>query len=131
MRSYCDADESRRVDSGHGHWALPLLGPEHGCVNACAAGVSYYTDVQFTPPAVHDFQEGFLVLSGTGEAEVGGQCFALRPMRSFLVPAGTRHALRSGDSRDRLCCSGSTRLPERDAQAVSGLSAGTRISRAE
>ncbi len=102
MRSYCDADESRRVDSGHGHWALPLLGPEHGCVNACAAGVSYYTDVQFTPPAVHDFQEGFLVLSGTGEAEVGGQCFALRPMRSFLVPAGTRHALRSGNSREPL-----------------------------
>ena len=51
---------------------------------------------------MHDFQEGFLVLSGTGEAEVGGQCFALRPMRSFFVPAGTRHALRSGDSREPL-----------------------------
>ena len=131
MRSYCDADESRRMDSGHGHWALPLLGPEHGCVNACAAGVSYYTDVQFTPPAVHDFQEGFLVLSDTGEAEVGGQCFALRPMRSFLCPPAPATRCAAATAGNRLCCSGSTRLPERDAQAVPGLSTGMRISRAE
>lgn len=99
---YCVIDESGRVDSGGGHWSYELLGPENGCVNECGSGVSYYAGVQFTPDAVHSFQEGFLVLSGEGEARVDEQVFALRPMMSFLVPAETRHALRSTSSEEPL-----------------------------
>lgn len=94
-RIYCALKDSHRVDSDSGHWSFPLLGVEHGCVNQCASGISYYAGTQFTPDAVHGFQEGFLVLSGTGEARVDGEVFALEPMVSFLVPAWAGHTLRS------------------------------------
>lgn len=99
---YCEPDEGRRVDSGSGHWSYPLLGPEHGCVNQCMSGVSYYTETMFTPEAVHEFQEGFLVLSGAGEARVDGQTFPLKPMVSFLAPAGARHTMRSASPEEPL-----------------------------
>ena len=99
---YCDVEETRRVDCGSGPWSYSLLGPENGCVNECMTGVSGYSSTDFTPPDVHTFQEGFMVLSGSGEAKVGEDVFALKPMRSFLVPAGMEHALRSSSLSEPL-----------------------------
>lgn len=99
MQYWCKKDESRRQDSGGGHWAYPLLGPEHGCVNGCASGISYYANTAYIPPARHEFQEGFLVLSGHGAARVGEEEFPLEPELSFVVPAGMAHTLKS-DSPD-------------------------------
>lgn len=99
---WADPEESRRTDSGHGHWSYPLLGPENGCVRECMTGISYYADCCFTPPATHPFQEGFIVLSGTGNARVGSEVFSLKPMRSFLVPAGVEHALCSASAAQPL-----------------------------
>lgn len=102
LKYWADREESRRSDSGHGHWSYPLLGPENGAVKDCMSGISYYTDTCFTPPATHPFQEGFLVLSGTGDARVGSATFSLKPMRSFLVPAGVEHMLRSSSGTQPL-----------------------------
>ena len=102
VKYWAELDESRRADSGHGHWSYPLLGEENGCVRDCMSGISYYTDTCFTPVATHPFQEGFLVLSGTGDARVGGETFPLTPMRSFLVPAGVEHTLRSASAAQPL-----------------------------
>lgn len=95
MQYYCVKEEARRQDSGGGHWSYPMLGPEHGCVNGCASGISYYANTDYIPPARHEFQEGFLVLSGSGAARVGFEEFPLVPELSFLVPAGMEHSLKS------------------------------------
>ena len=102
MKYFCTKEESRRQDSGGGHWAYPMLGPEHGCVNDCATGISYYANTDYIPPARHEFQEGFLVMSGRGMARVGGEEFSLSPELSFLVPAGMDHTLKSDSPQEPL-----------------------------
>lgn len=115
VQYWAEMDESRRSDSGHGHWSYPLLGEENGCVRDCMSGISYYTDTCFTPVATHPFQEGFLVLSGTGDARVGGETFPLTPMRSFLVPAGSNIPCAAPVLRSPWSCSGSTRRADSPA----------------
>ena len=95
MKYYARKEEHRKIDSGHGHWSYPLLDEKNGCVSDCMSGISVYSQTQFTPPAEHSFQEGFLVLSGTGEAQVANEVFFLEPEMSFLVPAHHPHSLRS------------------------------------
>lgn len=94
MVYYCKQEEARRIDSGNGHWSYPLLDERNGCINSCASGISYYSNLEFIPPAVHPFQEGFLVLEGFGKAHVGDQIFYLEPHMSFLVPSGIPHSLK-------------------------------------
>lgn len=87
-----DAEE-KRVGNGHGSWLL--LGESQGCKNGCCAGISYYRSVEYTPPAIHDDQEGFLVLSGTGWARIGTEEFEISPEMAFLAPAGVAHQIKS------------------------------------
>lgn len=95
MAYYQRRDSVTEIVSGHGHSSWPLLGEAQGCVNACAGGISSYTSTEYTPPATHDFQEGFIVLSGHGRAKVGTEEFPLDPETAFLVPQGVNHQLKS------------------------------------
>ena len=97
MKYYVSLYDSKKVDSGNGHYSYPLLSEANGCVDECATGISYYTSVQYTPAAVHGFHEGFLVLSGKGSARVGEEEFEVDESVSFFVPAGMEHSLRSLD----------------------------------
>lgn len=83
--------------AGNGHGSLPLLGENQGCRNGCCAGISYYRSLKYTPPAIHDDQEGFFVLSGEGWAHVGNEEFEIEPGMAFLVPARTVHQLKSNN----------------------------------
>ncbi len=102
MTYYAKKDEALRQDSGNGHWSYPLLNETNGCVNDCMTGISVYASTTYTPPAVHPFQEGFLVIRGTGWAKVGEEEFPLVPELSFLVPAGCAHALKSDSEQVQL-----------------------------
>lgn len=90
------------INSGNGHSSFPMLGEEQGCVNDCAGGISYYRSTEYTTPAVHDFQEGFIVLKGEGNARVGAEEFHLEKETVFIVPAGVEHQLKSADSEQPL-----------------------------
>ncbi len=92
----------KEVDSGNGHSSFPMLGEAQGCVNDCAGGISYYRAKEYTAPAVHDFQEGFIVLEGEGSARVGAEEFQLEKETAFIVPAGVEHQLKSADSEQPL-----------------------------
>ncbi|MBR6261213.1 MAG: cupin domain-containing protein, partial [Erysipelotrichaceae bacterium] len=94
MKYYVSLKEARKEDSGNGHYSYPLLNESNGCPKDVASGVSYYTSNEFTPPAVHEFHEGFMVLSGKGYARVDDEEFALDDQISFFVPAGKKHSLR-------------------------------------
>ncbi|MBQ6334684.1 MAG: cupin domain-containing protein [Erysipelotrichaceae bacterium] len=95
MKYYVSISESKKEDSGNGHYSYPLLNESNGCTRDCATGISYYTALEYTPPAVHEFHEGFMVLSGKGYAKVDKEEFPLDDQISFFVPAGKEHALKS------------------------------------
>ncbi len=97
MKYWMKKSEAKRSDSGHGHWAYPMLTEENGCTSECATGISYYAQTEYTPAAAHPFQEGFLVLSGRGWAKVGEEEFPLEKDVSFVVPAEMTHQLKSDD----------------------------------
>ena len=102
MKYYTTLKESKKQDSGNGHYSYPLLDESNGCGENCATGISYYTACEFTLPAVHEFDEGFMVLSGKGYARVAEEEFPLDDQVSFFVPAGTEHALKSGSEGEPL-----------------------------
>ena len=81
---------------------IPLLGAEHGCTAGCRTGLLMYTQEEFRQGGVHDDQEGFYVLEGTGAARVGDQEFPLSPGACFIVPPGQWHSIRKDASCDRI-----------------------------
>ncbi len=76
------------------HDTYEMLKMDQGCQTGCCAGISIHTTTEFPPPGVHEDQEGFCVLEGTGWARVGDQTFSLEPELAFIVPAGIKHCLR-------------------------------------
>ena len=98
MPYYKNKNDVKEIYSGNGHGSFPLLSENEGCTNGCATGISYYSSVEYTPSAYHDFQEGFMVLSGSGMVIVGDEEFHVDNNYSFIVPANTNHQLRSDKS---------------------------------
>ena len=93
MKYYVRKAEVKPLDFP-GHKAFPLLNESNGCAAGCKTGISLYMSDEYSAPGVHDDQEGFIVLEGTGWAKVGDEEFRLEPETSFIAPAGTAHAVR-------------------------------------
>ena len=89
-------EETLERDS-KGRPAGRLIGAEHGAECGFCIGVSYYDGEDYLAPGVHDDQEGFYVLEGTGTADIGGTEFPIRKGSSFLAPKGVPHRIK----RDR------------------------------
>ena len=98
MPYYKNKNDVKEIYSGNGHGSFPLLSEIEGCTSGCATGISYYSSVEYTPNAYHDFQEGFMVLSGSGMVIVGDEEFHVDNNYSFIVPANINHQLRSDKS---------------------------------
>lgn len=77
-----------------GHHTFELLKEENGCVDGCCTGISVYTATEYPTAGVHEDQEGFVVLEGTGWAKIGDAEFPIEPEMSFLAPAGVRHCIK-------------------------------------
>ena len=71
-----------------------LLDEKNGCTAGCKTGISTYELAEYNPPGIHDDQEGFCVLEGTGWARVGAVEFPIAPEGSFIVPAHHEHSLK-------------------------------------
>jgi len=78
---------------------IPLLNEENGCQAGCRTGLLMYTQLEYKQGGVHEDQEGFYVLEGTGKAIVGENEFLLSPGVCFIVPPGLYHAIK----RDAEC----------------------------
>lgn len=78
---------------------VPLLAEENGCQAGCRSGLLMYTQLEYIQGGVHEDQEGFYVLEGTGKALVGENEFPLSPGICFIVPPGFYHAIK----RDAEC----------------------------
>ncbi len=79
---------------GTGQISYPMLDERHGCVNGFSAGITFYTETEYPPPGIHEDQEGFIVLEGTGWARVGDEEHRLVPDVCFVAPAGTAHSIK-------------------------------------
>lgn len=85
-----DVEETIRPD----YISRYLVNEKNGCVNGCKTGISCHIKTEYPTPHIHEDQEGFLVLEGTGWAKVGDQEFLLKPDVAFIVPAGVEHTIK-------------------------------------
>lgn len=77
-----------------------LIGKDHGATGGFCMGVSYYASMEYGTPGVHEDQEGFYILEGTGVAKIGDQEFRVQPGSAFIANKGVPHTLkRDGQSK--------------------------------
>lgn len=96
MIPYVNADEILAKTTTIG---CNLLTEKDGCVNGCKCGISVYTNTEYAPDGgpMHDDQEGFYVLEGTGSALIDGVEYEMKPNICFIVPAGMKHTMKKSD----------------------------------
>lgn len=75
------------------HKGGELIGKKNGAKNGFCFGLSYYHAEEFGHPGIHDDQEGFYVIEGTGKAKIGNEVFNIYPGMSFIAHAGVQHEL--------------------------------------
>lgn len=78
---------------------IPLLTEENGCQAGCRTGLLMYTQLEYKQGGIHEDQEVFYVLEGTGSALVGESEFKLYPGICFIVPPSLYHSIK----RDKEC----------------------------
>ena len=71
-----------------------LIGPEHGAVNGYSLGIAIYFMDTYNEPGIHDDQEGFYVVEGSGQARVGDDEFDIRPGSAFIAAKGVPHSIK-------------------------------------
>lgn len=76
------------------HKSGNLIDASVGAKNHFSIGISEYFTEEFGSMGIHEIQEGFYVLEGTGYAKVGNEIFPIKKGDSFLVPAGVKHVLK-------------------------------------
>ena len=77
-----------------GHVSYRMLNESHGCVAGFSSGITIYTATDYPTTGVHDDQEGFVVMEGTGWAKVGDEEQRLEPDTCFIAPAGVPHSIK-------------------------------------
>lgn len=97
MKYYANLNECV-MNQAVGHRGGALLDGTNGCINDCEIGGSVYTATEYPQANVHDYQEGFLVVEGTGKAKIGDSEFPLFPGIAFIVPAGVSHTMKKDEN---------------------------------
>ena len=75
-----------------------MLGEKNGCLAGCRTGVLLYTQGEYRQGGIHEDQEGFFVISGSGSAIVGDKEFSLKPGACFIVPPGNYHSIKKDNT---------------------------------
>ena len=70
-----------------------LIGAANGATNGFCLGIELYYAEEFGEPGIHDDQEGFYILEGTGKAKIGDQVFDIRPGSALIAPRGVPHCI--------------------------------------
>lgn len=74
-----------------GRKSCDVLGVENGCIDGCKAGFTFVYDTEYGKGGIHQDQEGFLVVEGTGMALIGDEEQKLYPGVCMIAPAGVKH----------------------------------------
>lgn len=84
------------------HSGGTLIDETQGAVNDFSMGISEYFAEEFGTVGVHDDQEGFYVIEGSGVAKIGENIFDISQGDSFVVPAGVEHILKKNREAESL-----------------------------
>lgn len=91
-----------RISAADTNWFACLLDPDDGV--SFTLVVEIFAPGGATPPNTHQrATEAFVVLSGEGEARLGGAVVPLRPGSVLAVPPNTEHVIANTGER-RLYC---------------------------
>ena len=71
-----------------------LIDATNGAVKGFCMGISYYDSETYGEPGVHEDQEGFYVLDGTGVAKIGEEEFRVCPGTAFIATKGVPHTIK-------------------------------------
>jgi len=82
------------VNPSTGHRSGRLIHEAHGAVNGYCIGIGYYDKEEYGQPGIHEDQEGFYVLEGTGTAKIGDEEFKIRPGTAFIAARRVPHAIK-------------------------------------
>ena len=93
MGSHTHEDDFVKIHE-NGHAGAELIGSDNGATNGFCLGVSAYYLETYGEPGVHDDQEGFYVLEGTGTAKVGNEEFEIAPGSAFIALQGVPHSIK-------------------------------------
>ena len=96
MQIYTDLEDI--MAQSQGRKSITLLDEKNGCVAGCKSGITVYDETVYGKGGIHEDQEGFFVLSGTGMAKIGEEEFAIHEGMSFLAPAGVHHVVKSNSA---------------------------------
>jgi len=92
MKYYVSLNDVQVKDPNNKNYQqYDLIGEKNGCTNKCRTGIGIHSTEEYGKPSVHDDQEGFFILEGTGWTKVGDQEFRLEPGMSYIVPVGVSH----------------------------------------
>jgi len=76
------------------HEGAELIGLKNGTKNGFCIGISVYHSEHYGKPGIHNNQEGFYVIEGTGKAKIGDNEFSISPGMGFLVMANVAHTIK-------------------------------------
>jgi mannose-6-phosphate isomerase-like protein (cupin superfamily) len=88
------SEEDLPVVLPHGQHGGMLIDGSNGATNGFCMGISYYDQEAYGEPGVHEDQEGFYVLAGTGVAKIGEEEFRVCPGTAFIAAKGVSHTMK-------------------------------------
>ena len=92
-------EEDNRL-SFPGAYSYPIFTEANTPVPACCAMFNIFFSEEYPQPGVHDDNEGFYVISGTGKMLLDGKEYDLVPGCAMYAPAGVPHAIKKVGSAD-------------------------------
>ena len=93
MNTHVHEDRLTRI-SDSSHAGTELIGKPTGATNRFCMGIASYFLETYGEPGVHDIQECFYVVEGTGVAKLGDEEFDIRPGSAFLAQKGVPHSIK-------------------------------------
>lgn len=93
MSKFSIKSPDRKIEV-HGALSHLMFTPENTPVDGFSACVNVVQSDQYPQPGIHDDNEGFYVVRGTGWAKVGDEEQPIAEGSCFFAPAGIPHAIR-------------------------------------
>lgn len=100
MSTYVKYIDPNTVDEFPGAHSHALLTRDEAPTKGCCTMLNYFYSESFHTPGVHEDNEGFYVVDGVGEIDIGGKLFSVSKGTSIIVPAGVEHSIRKIGDKD-------------------------------
>lgn len=93
MKIYC-IEKDQHISLSNNHNSVTLINESNGAKKGFCMGISYYHCDEYGDPGIHEDQEGFYVLEGSGMAKVGNEEFRVAPGVAFIAVKGVPHTIK-------------------------------------